>query len=87
VCWNDPSAYDLLAHCHRSGLRVPEDMAVVGFDGAANPIDFRWRLTTIRAPWAEAARLAVTLLMAQLEGEEVPQETVLPVEFVAGDSA
>ncbi len=87
VCWNDASAYDLLAHCHRRGLRVPEDLAVVGFDGECNPLDFRWRLTTIRAPWAEAAQTAVTLLMAQLEGEEVSQETVLPVAFVAGDSA
>jgi DNA-binding LacI/PurR family transcriptional regulator len=87
VCWCDGAAYRLVNLCRGWGVRVPEDLAIVGFDDAHNPVDSPWRLTTVHAPWRETARTAVTLLMAQLAGEEVAQETVLPVEFVFGDSA
>ena len=86
VCWNDLAAYDLLTQCRKYGLRTPEDLAVVGFDGVPTPFDFVWRLTTVRAPWAEVARVAVDLLIAQIQGEPVLQETELPVELVCGDT-
>lgn len=84
VCWNDYSAYELLAKCRQHHLRVPEDVAIVGFDGCSTPYDSVWSLTTIRAPWSEAARMAVQYLDALLNSESVPQETVLPVEFIPG---
>ena len=86
VCWNDLAAYDLLTQCHNYGLRAPDDLAVVGFDGVPTPFDFVWRLTTVRAPWAEVARTAVDLLLAQIMGEPVPHETELPVVLVCGDT-
>jgi DNA-binding LacI/PurR family transcriptional regulator len=91
VCWNDIAAHELLANCHRRGVRVPEELAVVGFDGDPNPTAFRWRLTTVRAPWAAVARTALKLLVARIEGEtgeegESAREITLPVEFIAGDS-
>jgi DNA-binding LacI/PurR family transcriptional regulator len=86
VCWNDLVAYELLAQCHKYGLRTPDDLAVVGFDGVPTPFDFVRRLTTVRAPWAEVARTAVDLLIAQIQGEPVCQETILPVELICGDT-
>src|SRR5436853_6168 len=32
VCWNDACAYELLEACHARGIRVPDDLAVTGFD-------------------------------------------------------
>lgn len=87
VCWNDLAAYDLLRLAHQRGLRVPEDLAIVGFDGVIRSPRPDWELTTIRAPWAEAARTAVRLLAKRLEGEAIPQETILPVELIAGSTA
>lgn len=87
VCWNDLAAYDLLAHCHARGLRVPEDLAVIGFDGIYTPLGFLLPLTTVRAPWAQVARVAVDLLVAQINGAVIPQETVLPIEFIRGATA
>lgn len=86
VCWNDMTAYDLLGHCQSRCLRVPEDLAVTGFDGIAPPPGFNSQLTTIRAPWAEVARTAVNLLVRRIEGEALPAETTLPVELVLGDT-
>jgi LacI family transcriptional regulator len=86
ICWNDNTAYHLLEYCRQTGLRVPEDLAVVGFDGTTPPGPTPWRLTTVRAPWVEVAHTAVTLLVRLLAGETLPAETMLPVEFIPGDT-
>lgn len=87
ACSNDFLALNLLARCFERGLRVPGDLAVAGFDGVALASTAPGhRLTTIRAPWAEAAQTAVALLAAHIEGEEIAAETVLPVAFVSGDT-
>lgn len=87
VCWNDMTAYNLLEECRRRPMALPDDLAVVGFDGIVPPNPVPWRLTTVRAPWVDVARAAVSLLIRRIEGEEIPQETRLPVDFVPGDTA
>jgi DNA-binding LacI/PurR family transcriptional regulator len=87
VCWNDVTAYDLLEQCYKRGVRVPEDLAIVGFDGVLPVRGLGRRLTTVRAPWAKVGQTAVGLLVRILAGEQVPQETMLPVEFRRGDTA
>lgn len=84
ACWNDQTAYDILADCRRHNLRVPEDLAVVGFDGSSTPYGNPGFMTTIRAPWAEVARTAVLYLDTLLKGETVPPETMLPIELIVG---
>lgn len=86
ACWNDLTAYNLLKQCRRLGLRVPDDLALVGFDGIVPPRSSDQRLTTVRAPWAEVARAAIPLLVRLIEGEEIPSETLLEVEFLQGDT-
>lgn len=92
LCWNDLAAYDLLEQCHRQGVRVPDDLAVTGFDGDYNPMAFQWRLTTVHAPWAEVAQTALNQLVYHIEKSETaeeakPQQSILPVTFIPGDSA
>ncbi len=84
VCWNDVAAYGLLASCAAAGIRVPEDLAVTGFDGVSSLYGSPPALTTVEAPWAEVARTAVLHLDARLKGRSVPLETVLPVGLVQG---
>lgn len=87
VCWMDLNAYRLLDYCEQIGLRVPAELAIVGFDGIRQLTKPARTLTTVRAPWATVAAQAVECLLALLAGEEVAPETVLPVEFVVGDTA
>ncbi len=86
ACSNDFLAFHLLDSCRSLGLRVPDDLAVAGFDGVMSPLGPALRLTTIRAPWVAVARTAVSLLVSQIDGREIPAETVLPVELVVGDT-
>jgi LacI family transcriptional regulator len=87
VCWVDTLADQSVLECQHLGLQVPQEIAVVGFDGLRTDYKPALRLTTIRAPWSEVAETSVDLLVKRLRGEEIPQETVLPVEFVLGDTA
>lgn len=86
VCWNDHFAYVLIERFRALGIRVPDDVAVAGFDGSTTLIPPAYRLTTVRAPWREVARTAVALLIEN-QGKPAPDETTLPVELVAGDTA
>jgi DNA-binding LacI/PurR family transcriptional regulator len=87
VCWNDTAAYDLLTQCRKRSVRVPDDLAVAGFDGLPSQFGSDQTLTTIRAPWADVAQTAVDLLARLVCGERIPGETVLPVTLVRGDTA
>ncbi|MDX1933067.1 MAG: LacI family DNA-binding transcriptional regulator [Capsulimonadales bacterium] len=86
VCWNDLTAYDLLGCCFHMGVRVPEELAIVGFDGVMSSRGIYRRLTTVRAPWSEVASTAVKVLIDVMEGSDVPQETVLQGQFIIGDT-
>ncbi|MGC4046249.1 MAG: LacI family DNA-binding transcriptional regulator [Armatimonas sp.] len=85
VCWNDEIAYPIVEHLRSQGLRVPDDLAVVGYDGWTSAIPTAYRLTTINAPWAQVARTAVGLLVSN-SGKPEPIDTVLPVELIVGDT-
>ncbi|MBV9848362.1 MAG: LacI family DNA-binding transcriptional regulator [Armatimonadetes bacterium] len=87
ACWNDLAAYQMLSFCRRSGIAVPQEIAITGFDSIEPPVELDQHLTTVRAPWAEVASTAITYLVELLEGKEVPMETTLPVELVCGDTA
>jgi LacI family transcriptional regulator/LacI family purine nucleotide synthesis repressor len=86
-CWNDLAAYDLLRRCAKEGVRVPDDLAVVGFDGFVDTLLPARSLVTIAAPWADVTRTAVDLLVDHIAGKEVPPETQLPVTLLTGDTA
>jgi DNA-binding LacI/PurR family transcriptional regulator len=67
---NDQMALGVLHLAHARGLRVPEDLALIGFDNLAEGAFFTPPLTTIEQPLEELGRLAVTKLLAQIEGTE-----------------
>jgi DNA-binding LacI/PurR family transcriptional regulator len=87
VCWQDFIAHALLDALEQRGRRVPEDVSVLGFDGILSRYPHMRRVTTILAPWRRVAQTAVSQLLEIIEGKEVPQETLLPVELVMGETS
>lgn len=86
ACFNDTFAYKLLAYVNRAGMRAPEDLAIIGFDGAFAWHEHPQKLSTIRAPWDLVAERAVDIVIDQIENRAVPSRTILPVEWVAGET-
>ncbi|PZG01788.1 LacI family DNA-binding transcriptional regulator [Micromonospora deserti] len=77
VVHNEPIVEPVVAAFQRAGRRVPEDLAVV----AICPDELAERaplpLTSVAIPAEEVGQRAVELLMAQLEGRDVPAATLL----------
>lgn len=70
-CYNDLSALGLLAEAHRRGLRLPDDLSVVGFDNVPYAEISLPPLTTVDQRKEELGRLAVLTLLAALRHEPV----------------
>lgn len=85
-------ASDLMAHgaltaLREAGRRVPEDVAVIGFDDIALASYCEPPLTTVRQPITEIGRTLARHMLKLLGGEEVEPSTVLPTELVVRESA
>jgi LacI family transcriptional regulator len=65
--FNDNIAIGAIQAARARGLRVPEDLSVVGFDDVENATIVTPALTTVRQPLAEMGRTAVSLLVRLLE--------------------
>ena len=79
---NDQMALGLLAALHENGLRVPEDVSVVGFDDLPEAPYFTPPLTTVRQDFAELGRRGVQLVLARMKGEDLHPEPVPPALLV-----
>jgi LacI family transcriptional regulator len=67
--FNDNHAIGATQAARERGLRVPEDLSVVGFDDVEHATIVTPALTTVRQPLAEMGRTAVSLLMRLVEGQ------------------
>jgi LacI family transcriptional regulator len=83
---DDEAAAGALVGLRKAGLRVPQDVALVGFDDLPLSRHLNPPLTTVRAPIEQAGRLAASLLLQLLAGEVAEYETVLPVDLVIRQS-
>jgi DNA-binding LacI/PurR family transcriptional regulator len=83
---SDAMALGALVALRRSGRRVPEDVAVGGFDDSSAALAARPALTTIRQPWQRISSEMVRLLLASIDGAE-PAAVILPAELIRRESA
>jgi LacI family transcriptional regulator len=65
--FNDPLAIGAMQAARSHGLRVPDDVSIVGFDDTNEAQFVTPGLTTVRQPLAEMGRMAVSLLVRLLE--------------------
>lgn len=74
---NDQMALGLLRALREAGLRVPNDVSVVGFDDVPEAAYFAPPLTTVRQDFDELGRRSLHLLLDQLEGRPMPTTSVV----------
>ncbi|MGW2962479.1 LacI family DNA-binding transcriptional regulator [Streptomyces sp. NPDC001220] len=83
---SDLMAQGVLTVLQRTGKRVPDDIAVGGFDDSPVATAVSPALTTIRQPWDRISTEMVRVLLAQIGGED-PAAVILPTELVRRGSA
>jgi len=67
-CSNDQMALGVLHAFREAGIRVPDDVSVVGFDDTPEAAHFAPALTTVRQNFVEIGTRAVALLLGELQG-------------------
>ncbi|MGI9035845.1 MAG: LacI family DNA-binding transcriptional regulator [Pyrinomonadaceae bacterium] len=89
--FNDISAMGAIHALQEAGLRVPEDVSVVGFDAIYFARFNNPAITTIRQPLFEMGKIAAQTLLKRLSqknenGGEIPQKLTVEPELVVRDS-
>ncbi|MBN9213429.1 MAG: LacI family transcriptional regulator [Microbacterium sp. SCN 70-200] len=83
---SDVMAVGAIDALRRAGRRVPEDVAVAGFDDSGLAETFQPPLTTVRQPWSQISSTMVDMVLDVIAG--TPRESVmLPTDLVVRESA
>ena len=86
--FNDRMAMGAIWTLKAAGLRVPEDIAVVGFDDIPAAAEFTPPLTSVRHSGGQTGQVAAQILFKLIEGEAVDRpEVLLPAELIIRQSS
>ena len=86
MCSNDMTAIGVLHKVHRAGLRVPDDLSMIGFDDIAMSQVMIPPLTSIQMSRTELARAAVNALRAHVENTTPRREYRIDTRLVVRES-
>lgn len=85
---NDSMAFGAMRAIWEAGLRIPDDIAVVGHDDHRNAAWTIPALTTVRVPWLELGSAAATMLIQRVTGQPLTTRAVeLHAELVVRESS
>jgi serine phosphatase RsbU (regulator of sigma subunit)/DNA-binding LacI/PurR family transcriptional regulator len=86
VAANDWMALGALRELKDRGVRIPNDVAVGGFDDTKEAFVSSPPLATVQQPIRRLGYAAIEVMLKLLAGEQVPEQTVLPTELVVRQS-
>lgn len=85
--FNDEMAIGAIKAITEKGLKVPEDISILGFDGTEIGEYLSPSIATIKRPVGKVSKLAIELLMKKINGEEIKEKKIyLESEIVLGNS-
>jgi DNA-binding LacI/PurR family transcriptional regulator len=77
ICINDETAFGVLHAAHEAHLSLGQSLAVTGFDGVQDSIYSQPPLTTVDQPICEIAHQLVRMLLAEINGDTLPERHVV----------
>jgi LacI family transcriptional regulator len=84
---NDLAAFGAMDAARECGLRIPDDISIVGFDDIPQASFVYPKLTTVRQPLEQMGQIAVKMLLQQIEGRSSPPERIaLATQLIIRDS-
>ncbi len=84
---NDVMAFGAMRALRNAGRRIPDDVAVVGFDDIPASAMTHPPLSTVRQPLYEMGRTAASMVMAAVRGESITKRIELPTSLVIRESS
>jgi DNA-binding LacI/PurR family transcriptional regulator len=84
---SDLMALGAISALQARGMRVPDDIAVMGFDDSTAALSGEVPLTTVRQPSAEMGTEMARMLLRLLDNEPAERATIMPTEVVVRTSA
>ncbi|MFW2489781.1 LacI family DNA-binding transcriptional regulator [Clostridium chromiireducens] len=69
-----------------SGLRIPKDISIVGFDGMDESEYYNPSLTTVKQPQKLMAKMSIDILISQINGKEGNKHILLDTKLIERDS-
>ena len=85
-CANDQMALGVLHGLSARGVRVPEDVSIVGFDDLPEARHFRPALTTVRQDFETLGKRTVEAIISAIEGGHPNVRTVIEPELIVRES-
>ncbi len=86
VCANDSMAITAFHYLTELGYKIPEDVAITGFDGISEALEHTPSITTVQHDYAAMVEKAFDLLKNYFEGKQVPKQTYIDSKFIPGAS-
>ncbi|MEH6826206.1 MAG: LacI family DNA-binding transcriptional regulator [Motiliproteus sp.] len=86
ICGNDVLAFGCLLECQHSGIRVPEDVSITGFDDLPLSEHLLPGLTTVHIPTEDMGRQAAEFMLDTLAGKTLKPKVKLPTQLVVRGS-
>lgn len=87
VCSNDEIAEGAIRGAADAGLRIPEELALVGFDGKPTTEYLAPSLTTVQQPLEEFGRQAFAYLMRRMEEPDYLEDFVIKPTLLVRQSS
>ena len=87
VCFNDIAALGAIRAVGDVGLRIPEDISVIGFDDIRLSMFSRPSITTIRQPLQTMGETAAKILLDRLKGDRVRDDVAVEPELIIRESS
>lgn len=85
-CGNDKMAIGAMSYAVRSGIKVPSDLSIVGFDDLKHAAFVNPTLTTVHLPLYDAGMMAMERLVERIQGRLEPVAEVLRTHLVVRQS-
>jgi LacI family transcriptional regulator len=85
---NDEMAFGVIDAARDRGLRLPDDLSIVGFDDIPQAATVHPALTTVRQPLEQMGRVATQMLLRLIDDTSAPADRIeLPTELIVRDSS
>lgn len=86
-CWSDLDAIPFLSEAHRLGLRVPQDLALIGYDNSAAASLSMINLTSVDQDGPRLGKLAAEALLSRIGGRSTPEHIMIAPTLVQRTSS